>query len=91
MLMWSAYAVIVIGLLEEVMYATLAARHAGGTQHLIIGLALIAAGVLLAVYDGLKGNKEHERIIADSSVCPECGLPLTKTSKRCPRYGKAVG
>ena len=37
MLMWSAYAVIVIGLLEEVMYATLAARHAGGTQHLIIG------------------------------------------------------
>ena len=47
--MWAGFMVIVVGLLEEVMYATLAARHLDGTQHLIIGLALIAAGAVLAV------------------------------------------
>lgn len=90
MIMWAGYMVIVVGLLEEVMYATLAARHLNGTQHLIIGLALIAAGVLLAVYDGIKGKKEHADIIADSHVCPECGLQLTEDCKVCPRCGKAV-
>lgn len=91
MIMWAGFMVIVLGLLEEVMYATLTARQLGGTQHLIIGIVLIAAGALLAVYDGMKGKKEHEQIIADSHNCPECGLQLTEDCRVCPRCGEAVG
>ena len=90
MIMWAGYVVIVVGLLEEVMYATLAARHLDGTQHLIIGLALIAAGAVLAVYDGLKGKKEHAGIIEESVICPACGLQLTEDCKVCPRCKEAV-
>ena len=90
MIMWAGFMVIVVGLLEEVMYATLAARHLDGTQHLIIGLALIVAGAVLAVYDGLQGKKEHDRIIEQSVICPECGLQLTEDCEVCPRCKKAV-
>lgn len=90
MIMWAGFMVIVIGLLEEVMYATLAARHLGGMQHLIAGAALIAVGVLMAVYDGLKGKKEHAEIIEKSRTCPYCGLQLTEDCERCPRCKEAV-
>jgi hypothetical protein len=90
MIMWAGYVVIVVGLLEEVMYATLAARNLGGTQHLIVGLALIAIGVLAAVIDGIKGKKEHAQIIAESHTCPYCGLQLTEDCKVCPRCKEAV-
>jgi|GEM_PF-5676652 len=90
MIMWAGFMVIVVGLLEEVMYATLAARNLGGTQHLIMGLILIAIGVLAAVYDGMKGKKEHAQIIAESHTCPYCGLQLTEDCKVCPRCKEAV-
>ena len=90
MIMWAGFVVIVFGLLEEVMYATLAARHLGGEQHLIVGLVLLAVGILMAVYDGIKGNKEHAQIVANSRVCPVCGMQLTEDCKECPRCGEAV-
>lgn len=90
MIMWAGYVAIVLGLLEEALYATFTVRHIGGTQHFIIGLAFLAMGVLFAVYDGVKGRKEHAQIVAAAVICPECGLPLTDDCEVCPRCGKAV-
>lgn len=92
MMMWLGFICMLFGALEEVLYITTFTRELpGGKPYLVAGLLLLAAGVFLSVYDGLKGRKERAQIVAESVVCPACGLPLIAACRTCPSCGEKVG